>query len=139
MSTWATPAAGSRRSAFAARRSATSKAGCTSFPTAIKGVINYSKSYVVAEVDMTVPADTNLDEIFHALTEAGRRLRLARKEVLSETVIKGVVDLTLSNMTVRAATKVRPGTHLLIQSEYRRLLKQVLDEQKAARPPALAA
>jgi hypothetical protein len=50
-----------------------------------------------------------------------------------------VVDLTLSNMTVRAATKVRPGTHLLIQSEYRRLLKQVLDEQKASRPPALAA
>jgi small-conductance mechanosensitive channel len=105
----------------------------------IKGVINYSKGYVIAEVDITVPADTNLDSLFNSMSEAGRRLRLTRKEVLGDTVVKGLVDLTLSNMTVRAATKVRPGTHLLIQSEYRRLLKQVLDESKAARPPALAA
>jgi small conductance mechanosensitive channel len=105
----------------------------------IKGVINYSKGYVVAEVDLTVPADVNLNEVFNALTEAGRRLCLARKEVLGETVVKGVVDMTLTNLTVRAATKVRPGTHLLIQTEFRRLLKEVLDEQKTARPPVLAA
>src|SRR5262249_48086413 len=105
----------------------------------IKGVINYSKGYVIAEVDLTVPADTNLNDVFNAMTEAGRRLRQARKEVLGETVIKGVVDMTLSNLTVRAATKVRPGTHLLIKSEFRRLLKQVLDEQKTAKPPSLAA
>jgi hypothetical protein len=47
-------------------------------------------------------------------------------------------------MTVRAITKVHAGTHQTMQNEYRRLLKQVLDEQKAqaaapAPPPALAA
>jgi small-conductance mechanosensitive channel len=105
----------------------------------IKAVINYSKDYVVAEVDMVVPSETNLDEIFAAMTEAGRRLKQTRKEVLGDTVIKGLVDLTPSNMTVRAITRVQPGTHALMQSEYRRHLKQVLDEQKAKQmAPVLA-
>ena len=48
-------------------------------------------------------------------------------------------------MTVRAITKVHAGTHQTMQNEYRRLLKEVLDEQKApatltiASPPAMAA
>jgi small conductance mechanosensitive channel len=107
----------------------------------IKGVVNYSKGYVNAEVDMAVPGDTNMDDIFRAMTEAGRRLRQARKEVLADTVVKGLVDLSPSSMTVRAVTKVQPGTHVAMQSEYRRYLKQVLDEQKAGNQvaPALAA
>jgi small conductance mechanosensitive channel len=105
----------------------------------IKGVINYSKDYVGAEVDMVVPVDSNLDEIFKAMADAGRRLRQTRPEVLGETAIKGLVDLTPTTMTVRAVTRVQPGTHALMQSEYRRYLRQVLDEQKTARPASRAA
>jgi len=34
-------------------------------------------------------------------------------------------------------TKVRPGSHILMQNDYRRLLKQVLDQEAA--PPLGAA
>jgi hypothetical protein len=32
-------------------------------------------------------------------------------------------------MTIRAVTKVRPGAHDAMANEYRRLLKQVFDEE----------
>ena len=70
--------------------------------------------------------------------EAGHRLRQARREVLADTIVKGLVDLTPSDMVIRAVTRVQPGTHLAMQNEYRRLLKEVLDERQA-KPVALAA
>src|SRR5262249_27059823 len=105
----------------------------------------YSKNYVIAEVDIKVPADKNVGDIFRAMAEAGRRLRQSHREVMADTVIKGLVDLSASDMIVRATTKVQAGTHLPMQFEYRRLLKEVLEEQKApatptvVNPPAMAA
>ena len=64
----------------------------------------------------------------------GRLLRQAHREVLADTHITGVVDLNTTQMTVRAVTKVRPGSHVHMQNEYRRLLKQVMyDSAPAAR------
>ena len=45
------------------------------------------------------------------MTEAGRRLKEKHAEVLAETEIHGLVELGTSEMTVRAVTKVQPGTH----------------------------
>lgn len=94
----------------------------------IKGVINYSKGFVNAVVDVKVPAGTDLETAFHSMAEAGRRLRQLHKEVLADTEIQGLVDLG-PDMTVRAVTRVMPGTHGIMQSEYRRLLKQVFDQE----------
>jgi small conductance mechanosensitive channel len=105
----------------------------------IKTMTNFSKGYVNAVVDIKVPASTNVATIMGQMAEAGRRLRLARREVLADTVVKGLVDLTPSDMVIRAVTKVQPGTHLMMQQEYRRQLKEVLDEVHSAGPPALAA
>jgi small conductance mechanosensitive channel len=102
----------------------------------VKGVINYSKGYVNAVVDVKVPAGTDLESIFRAMAEAGRRLRQTRKEVLEDTQIHGLIELGTSDMTIRAVTKVQPGTHSAMQNEYRRLLKQVLDQTPLA--PRLA-
>lgn len=104
----------------------------------IKSVINYSKGFVNAVVDLKVPTSTPLDQVLRDMTEAGRRLRQARREVLAETVVKGIVDLGPGDMVVRAATRVQPGTHLLMQNEYRRLLKEVLEE-RSVKPVSLAA
>jgi small conductance mechanosensitive channel len=98
----------------------------------IKTVINYSKGYVNAVVDVKVATSANLEQVLHDMAEAGRRLRQARREVLGETIIKGLVDLTPSDMVVRAVTKVQPGTHLAMQLEYRRLLKEVFEQSQAA-------
>jgi small conductance mechanosensitive channel len=102
----------------------------------IKTVVNYSKGYVNAVVDVKVASGSDLEDLFRSMTEAGRRLRLAHVEVLADTQIHGLVDLGTSDMTVRAITKVRPGTHDAMESEYRRMLKQVFDENRRTMPAA---
>ncbi|GEM_PF-174456 len=97
----------------------------------VKNVVNFSKGYVNAVVDFKTPTSTNLDHMLADMNEAGRRLRRQRREVLAETVVKGLVELTPGDMTIRALTKVQPGAHQAMQIEYRRLLKQVLDERQA--------
>jgi small conductance mechanosensitive channel len=96
----------------------------------IKGVISYSKGYVNAVVDVRLPSGRHLEDVFRAMAEAGRRLRASCPDVLADTEVKGLVEFGTSEMTVRAVTKVRPGTHGAVQSEYRRLLKEVLDEEQ---------
>lgn len=98
----------------------------------IKGVVNYSKDYVNAVVDLKLSAGNDLESVFQSMAEAGKRLRQARKEVLADTQIQGLIDLSTSDMTVRAVTRVRPGTHVAMQNEYRRLLKQVVDQKPIA-------
>jgi small conductance mechanosensitive channel len=98
----------------------------------IKGVVNYSKGYVNAVVDVRAASGSDLEMIMRAMTEAGRRLRQTRHEVLADTLIQGLVELGASEMTVRAVTKVRPGTHEAVENEYRRLLKQVFDQKQPA-------
>jgi small-conductance mechanosensitive channel len=100
----------------------------------IKSVTNYSKGWVNAVVDIKAPTTANLDGLIKDMTEAGRRLKAMRREVLAETVIKGLVELTPVEMTVRAVTKVTAGSHGTMQCEYRKVLKEVMEQrpQKAA-------
>ena len=95
----------------------------------IKTVTNFSKGYVNAVVDIKVPTSANLESVMSDMAEAGRRLRQRKQEAIGETVIKGLVDLTPSDMVIRAVTKVQPGTHLTMQQEYRKILKEVFDER----------
>jgi small conductance mechanosensitive channel len=104
----------------------------------IKSVINFSKGFVNAVVDVKTPTTTPLHQVMNDMAEAGRRLHKARREVLAETVVKGLVDLSPADMTIRAVTRVQPGTHLAMQNEYRRFLKEVFDERQS-KPAALAA
>jgi moderate conductance mechanosensitive channel len=106
----------------------------------IKAVVNSSKDYINAVVDMKVPANSDLQEVLGAMREAGERLRRENlEEVLAETDVQGLVDLGPTDMTVRAATQVQPGSQTSMQNEYRRLLKQVLDERREAAAPRVAA
>ena len=93
----------------------------------IKGVINSSKGFVNIVVDFKVPAGSNLEELMVAMTSAGHRLRQERREVIGETQINGLVDLSLSEMTVRAVTRVKPGTQFQMENEYRRMLREILE------------
>ena len=93
----------------------------------IKSVINLSKGFIYAIVDINVPSGHDLEAYLRAMTEAGRQLRKSHPEVLAETVIQGLVGLTLKETTVRAVTKVKPGSHQKMENEYRRILKGILD------------
>lgn len=105
----------------------------------IKTVVNFSKGYVNAVVDIKVPTSASLDAVMRDMAEAGRRLRQQHHEVQGDTVIKGLVDLTPGDMVIRCVTKVQPGTHLTMQQEYRRVLKAVFDESAGAASKARAA
>ena len=94
----------------------------------IKTVVNFSKGFVNAVVDIRVPTSANLDQVMRDMAEAGKRLKDRRREVLADTAVKGLVDLTPTDMAIRAVTKVHPGTHLTMQQEYRKILKEVFDE-----------
>ena len=98
----------------------------------IKGVVSFSKGYVNALVDLKVSTGTDLESVFRSMADAGRRLRQMHREVLADTQILGLIELGTSDMTVRALTKVKPGTHFAMQNEYRRLLKLVLDQNAAS-------
>ena len=50
-----------------------------------------------------------------------------------DAVVKGLIELTPADMTIRSVTRVQPGTHLAMQQEYRRLLKAVLERVEAPR------
>jgi small-conductance mechanosensitive channel len=98
----------------------------------IRRVVSSSKGFVNAVVELKLPAGSDLEAMLEALREAARRLRQEHgREVLGETEVKGLVDLGPSDMTARAVTRVRPGSHETMANEYRRLLKRVLDERAA--------
>lgn len=97
----------------------------------IKQVVNLSKGFIFAIVDVSVPSGHDLEAYLRAMTEAGRQLRKTRPEVLADTTIQGLVGLTLKETTVRAVTKVKPGSHQKMENEYRRILKGILDQMAA--------
>ena len=45
-------------------------------------------------------------------------------------------ELTPGDMTIRAVTKVQPGMHAAMQNEYRRLLKEVFDQNTSPKVAA---
>ncbi len=97
----------------------------------IKAVVNLSKGFIFAIVEVKVPMGLDLEVYLRAMTEAGRQLRKACPEVLADTTIQGLVGLTLQDTTVRAVTKVKPGSHQRMENEYRRILKAILDQLTA--------
>jgi small-conductance mechanosensitive channel len=98
----------------------------------IKEVVNSSKGYVNAVVEVKRPADGDLDRLLEAMRETGRRLRREHPDrVLADTEVAGPITLAADELTARAVTRVRPGMNEAMENEYRRLLKQVLAEQAA--------
>lgn len=104
----------------------------------IKSVVNYSKGYINAIVDVKMPTGSDVEAMFRAMADAGRRLAQTREEVLAETEIQGIIEWDSSELTVRAVTRVQPGSHLAMQNEYRRLLRQTLEQEPMSRRSALA-
>ncbi len=91
----------------------------------IETVINFSRDYVLAVVDVGVAYTSDMDVVTEALLEAGKVLREAESErVLEATRILGVDQFGDSALVVRTVTKVRPGTHLPVERAYRRLVKE---------------
>jgi small conductance mechanosensitive channel len=93
----------------------------------IDTVVNYSKQYAFAVVEVGVAYESDLDAVVAALAEAGEQLRKTNDKVLEPTVIKGLNAFGESELTYRTITKVRPGAHLDVERALRRIIKDVFD------------
>ena len=101
----------------------------------MKPVINYSKDYGMAVVPVEVAYDRDLRFVFATLLEAGTRVRAADPNVLSETHVDGITSFGPLTMTVRASTRVKPGTHDAVAAALRFAIKEAFDRQSAVDVP----
>jgi small-conductance mechanosensitive channel len=100
----------------------------------MRPIVNYSKGYTMAVVNVEVAYDADLDAVFSRLRQAGARLRTENPDVLAETVVDGIVTFGVSTMTVRTSTRVRPGRHDAVATALRLMLKETFDRQAPGVP-----
>ncbi|MAE70912.1 MAG: mechanosensitive ion channel protein MscS [Gemmatimonadetes bacterium] len=91
-------------------------------------IINYSKSYTHAVVDVGVAYDSDLDRVYAVLEKVGIQFALEHPDVLAPTVVEGLDGFGESELPVRTITRVRPGTHNPVARELRRRIKVAFDE-----------
>ncbi|GFE68946.1 mechanosensitive ion channel family protein [Chroococcus sp. FPU101] len=96
----------------------------------IGSVINYSKQYIYAKVEVPIPHNLDLDRAYNLIEEVGQQLKQECFDVLEATYIDGLENWHKDDLVLRTLTKVKPGKHLAIQRLLRRMLKNALDEEK---------
>lgn len=100
----------------------------------VDAVINYSKRYTFAVVEVGVAYESDLERVTGALEEAGRQLAANCSDVLEPTVVMGLIDFGESELRFRTVTRVRPGTHLAVQNQLRPIIKRLFDERQVEIP-----
>jgi len=101
---------------------------------AVKPVINYSREYTMAVVQVDVAYDADLRAVFHTLHKAGERLRAETADVMADTEIDGITAFGPASMTVRTSTRVKPGRHEGVEAALRLLIKEMFDRQATSAP-----
>lgn len=84
-------------------------------------VVVLSKDFARALVDVEVGYDTDPDQAFAVLREAGRKLHEARPEQAVEPLeVKGIESLGASGFIIRTLTKTAPGAQWEVARDLRR-------------------
>jgi moderate conductance mechanosensitive channel len=95
----------------------------------IGSVTNYSKQYIFAVVEVSVPYDSNLAHVYKVIEEVGEQLKINNPDVIEPTQVDGVESLGEANLLLRTLTKVKPGKHLQIQRALRKIFMSALQQQ----------
>jgi len=90
-------------------------------------VINYSKQYTYAVVEVGVAYDSNLDHVYQVLESAGKKIKAKDNNVLEETEVCGLENFGESELLIRTITKVHPGCHLDVARKFRKVIKEEFD------------
>jgi moderate conductance mechanosensitive channel len=86
----------------------------------LSGIVNFSKSYTFAVVEVGVAYDADLDRVFALLADLGRQLKEEHPSVLEPTEVRGVEKLGPSELVIRTTTRVKPGTHGQVARDFRK-------------------
>lgn len=95
----------------------------------IGSIVNYSKHYTYAKVDVPAPSGLELEQVYQLITKVGEQLHSECLDVLEATQIEGLESFDADNLVIRTVTRVKPGKHLYIQRLLRSNLKAAFDQQ----------
>jgi small conductance mechanosensitive channel len=100
----------------------------------IGSIVNYSKQYAYATVDVPVPPHLTRNQAYRVIDEVGQRLNHDCSDVMEPTLVEGLENFDASNLVVRTKTRVKPGKHLYVQRLLRSELQQAFESEA---PPQL--
>ncbi len=92
-------------------------------------VVNFSRGYTNAVVEVGVAYDSDLDHVYRVLTETGQKLQQDNPLVLQPTEVKGLKAFGESELLVRTVTRVKPGHHREIAFVLRKMIKTAFDAE----------
>lgn len=96
----------------------------------IGSIVNYSKHYSYAKVDVPVPSEGDLKQVYQLINKVGEHLQSQCSEVLEATQIEGLESFEADNLVIRTMTRVKPGKHLHVQRLLRSKLKTAFDHHQ---------
>ncbi len=96
----------------------------------IGSIVNYSKDYIYATVDISVSNQCNLEHLCKIIQEVGEKLKADEPDVLEPTQVEGLEKFGKEDLLLRTLTKVKPGKHLHVQRVLRKLLKLTFDREE---------
>ncbi|MGB3495844.1 MAG: mechanosensitive ion channel domain-containing protein, partial [Elainellaceae cyanobacterium] len=75
----------------------------------IGSIVNYSKQFAYAKVDVPVPEALSLEQVYDLIDAVGQQLQTECSDVLEPTQIEGLENFDVTNLVVRTMTRVKPG------------------------------
>lgn len=93
----------------------------------IQDVINYSKEFTFAVVEVGVAYETNLKEVVEVLKQVGQEVQASSPDVLEPMIVRGVRSFGESDLVIRTTTKVKPGRHVPVEFALRDRIKEAFE------------
>jgi moderate conductance mechanosensitive channel len=95
----------------------------------INQVVNYSKKFAHAIIEVGVAYESNLDHVFRVLDDVGKQLKNSDPNVLEPLSVRGLKNFGESDLLIRTRTKVKPGTHRDVSFKLRKMIKEAFDRE----------
>lgn len=95
----------------------------------ITSIINFSKDFVYAYVEVGVDYGTNLIFAQEIIEQVGRQLKAENDDILEATKVDGIKEFGDIRLSIFTVTKVKPGRHIQIKRILRQLLKEAFDRE----------
>lgn len=92
-------------------------------------ILNFSKEYTFAAVEVGVSYDSELDQVYRVLRETGEQLKKQNPNVLEATDVRGLKNFGESDLLIRTLTKVKAGRHRGVARELRKMIKEAFDRE----------
>ncbi|MBI5016622.1 MAG: mechanosensitive ion channel family protein [Deltaproteobacteria bacterium] len=99
-------------------------------------VVNFSKEYTHAVVEVGVAYESDLGKVYRVLEEVGASLAREDPDVLAATNVQGLQSFGESELVIRTVTRVKPGKHMGVARKLRRKVKEAFEREGVEIPYA---